>query len=165
MEVLRKRGPHPGPEASGHHDCSESRRHQRLNDGWGARIRTWDHGTKTRCLTTWPRPTAGTAVYPARSPEPEPSAPVEEQRGEHDDEPCEDRHEHDDELRDGGGPGHDAHVRALVLPPPGDVARERDQREQHDDPPRDRSGEHEDALERHDREHDLVAVRAETARD
>ena len=27
-------------------------------DGWGARIRTWDHGTKTRCLTTWPRPSA-----------------------------------------------------------------------------------------------------------
>src|SRR5579884_3708080 len=25
---------------------------------WGARIRTWDHGTKTRCLTTWPRPRA-----------------------------------------------------------------------------------------------------------
>ena len=25
-------------------------------NGWGARIRTWDHGTKTRCLTTWPRP-------------------------------------------------------------------------------------------------------------
>src|SRR5882724_10521834 len=24
--------------------------------GWGARIRTWDHGTKTRCLTAWPRP-------------------------------------------------------------------------------------------------------------
>ena len=24
--------------------------------GWGARIRTWDHETKTRCLTTWPRP-------------------------------------------------------------------------------------------------------------
>src|SRR5205823_3356243 len=23
-------------------------------NGWGARIRTWDHGTKTRCLTTWP---------------------------------------------------------------------------------------------------------------
>src|SRR4029079_14781308 len=82
MEVLRQRGPHPGPEASGHHDSSESRRHQRLNDGWGARIRTWDHGTKTRCLTTWPRPTAGTAVYPARSPDP--SAPVEEQGGESD---------------------------------------------------------------------------------
>ena len=28
----------------------------RVTDGWGARIRTWDHGTKTRCLTTWPRP-------------------------------------------------------------------------------------------------------------
>ena len=27
-------------------------------DGWGARIRTWDHGTKTRCLTAWPRPRA-----------------------------------------------------------------------------------------------------------
>ena len=26
-------------------------------DGWGARIRTWDRGTKTRCLTTWLRPT------------------------------------------------------------------------------------------------------------
>jgi hypothetical protein len=25
--------------------------------GWGARIRTWDRGTKTRCLTTWLRPT------------------------------------------------------------------------------------------------------------
>ncbi len=25
---------------------------------WGARIRTWDHGTKTRCLTTWLRPNA-----------------------------------------------------------------------------------------------------------
>jgi hypothetical protein len=24
--------------------------------GWGARIRTWDHETKTRCLTAWPRP-------------------------------------------------------------------------------------------------------------
>ena len=25
--------------------------------GWGGRIRTSDHGTKTRCLATWPRPT------------------------------------------------------------------------------------------------------------
>ena len=25
-------------------------------DDWGARIRTWDRGTKTRCLTTWLRP-------------------------------------------------------------------------------------------------------------
>ena len=30
----------------------------RTDDGWGARIRTWDRGTKTRCLTAWPRPTA-----------------------------------------------------------------------------------------------------------
>ena len=27
-----------------------------VRGGWGARIRTWDHGTKTRCLTTWLRP-------------------------------------------------------------------------------------------------------------
>ena len=25
--------------------------------GWGARIRTWDAGTKNRCLTAWRRPT------------------------------------------------------------------------------------------------------------
>src|SRR5579864_7881933 len=30
--------------------------------GWGARIRTWDHGTKTRCLTTWLRPRASTTL-------------------------------------------------------------------------------------------------------
>jgi hypothetical protein len=27
-------------------------------EDWGARIRTWDHGTKTRCLTAWLRPNA-----------------------------------------------------------------------------------------------------------
>ena len=26
------------------------------NVGWGARIRTWDGGTKNRSLTTWRRP-------------------------------------------------------------------------------------------------------------
>src|SRR5262249_7809069 len=29
-----------------------------VRSGWGARIRTWDHGTKTRCLTAWLRPRA-----------------------------------------------------------------------------------------------------------
>src|SRR5689334_2548818 len=36
---------------------------------WGAWIRTRDHGTKTRCLTTWPRPTgraAGPSEYTER---------------------------------------------------------------------------------------------------
>src|SRR5262245_35409931 len=32
--------------------------------GWGARIRTWDHGTKTRCLTAWLRPRALTMLPP-----------------------------------------------------------------------------------------------------
>lgn len=27
--------------------------------GWGGRIRTSDHRTKTYCLTTWPRPKTG----------------------------------------------------------------------------------------------------------
>ena len=27
-----------------------------IYEGWGARIRTWGRGTKTRCLTTWLRP-------------------------------------------------------------------------------------------------------------
>src|SRR6266545_1128975 len=31
---------------------------------WGARIRTWDRGTKTRCLTTWLHPTAGSLSAP-----------------------------------------------------------------------------------------------------
>jgi hypothetical protein len=26
------------------------------NAGWGGRIRTYDHGTKTRCLAAWPLP-------------------------------------------------------------------------------------------------------------
>src|SRR5205085_2011562 len=42
----------------GHHDSCWLRVAQRWVNGWGARIRTWDRGTKTRCLTTWLRPTA-----------------------------------------------------------------------------------------------------------
>ena len=34
--------------------------------GWGARIRTWDHGARTRCLTAWPRP-IGTSASPGRA--------------------------------------------------------------------------------------------------
>src|SRR6476646_9091637 len=34
---------------------------------WGARIRTWDRGTKTRCLTTWPRPMAVPSLGASRS--------------------------------------------------------------------------------------------------
>ena len=59
---------HARPPASGHDDGCELGAgfgHGR-HVGWGARIRTWDHGTKTRCLTTWPRPSeSGRRVYPA----------------------------------------------------------------------------------------------------
>jgi hypothetical protein len=37
-----------------------------LKCGWGARIRTWDHGTKTRCLTAWPRPNSARVDEQAR---------------------------------------------------------------------------------------------------
>ena len=46
---------HARAEAGGHDDDCEWTAHA-ADDGWGARIRTWDRGTKTRCLTTWLRP-------------------------------------------------------------------------------------------------------------
>ena len=133
----------------------------RVFDGWGARIRTWDHGTKTRCLTTWPRPRArdGQSTPCRRR---HAGARASAGRGgarrararragddhdsrEHDERARQHRHEHDDELRDGSRPRDDAHVRALVLPAPADVRRERAEREHDDEPPRDRAREHEDA--------------------
>ena len=67
VQVLRRRRAHACPTASGHDDGCELGAgfgHGR-HVGWGARIRTWDHGTKTRCLTTWPRPSeSGRRVYP-----------------------------------------------------------------------------------------------------
>ena len=55
VQVLRRRGAHARTEAGGHDDGCEWTAHA-ADDGWGARIRTWDRGTKTRCLTTWLRP-------------------------------------------------------------------------------------------------------------
>ena len=83
--------------------------------GWGARIRTWDHGTKTRCLTAWPRPSeSGRRVYPDGPVAPAGSAPVEQEHGQgdggeqDDDDDCQqrrrattaDRDEDDDQLGD-----------------------------------------------------------------
>ena len=51
LKVFRNRGLHPRSLTGRHHDRSEI-----VLQGWGARIRTWDRGTKTRCLTTWLRP-------------------------------------------------------------------------------------------------------------
>src|SRR4051812_12543073 len=125
--------------------------------GWGARIRTWDHGTKTRCLTAWPRPRAW-PILPAA---------VEEQIGEADDREDDDRHDegplhdpreddrdHGEELRGGEDPEHAADdVRTALAAaqigqdgddrerdhrPLGDVVREEDdQRLDRRDPERD----------------------------
>ena len=54
VEMLRRRGTHASAEAGGHDEGCDVVGHR--HGGWGARIRTWDRGTKTRCLTTWLRP-------------------------------------------------------------------------------------------------------------
>src|SRR4029077_10135361 len=57
VQMLRQRGAHPRSQPGGHHNGCKRRVCHGIN-GWGARIRTWDRGTKTRCLTAWLRPTA-----------------------------------------------------------------------------------------------------------
>ena len=60
-------GAHAGAQPCGHHGgCDRRLGHGGVDDGWGARIRTWDRGTKTRCLTAWLRPTAGASIGAAR---------------------------------------------------------------------------------------------------
>ena len=57
VQVLGHGRAHARSEPAGHHHSCECRvGHWTLRDGWGARIRTWDRGTKTRCLTAWLRP-------------------------------------------------------------------------------------------------------------
>jgi hypothetical protein len=60
VQMLRHGRLHPGAEPAGHDDSCEVGAHG--SDGWGARIRTWDRGTKTRCLTAWLRPIVGSRV-------------------------------------------------------------------------------------------------------
>ena len=83
--MLGRRGAHARATASGHDDCCERGSgcgHGR-HVGWGARIRTWDHGTKTRCLTAWPRPSeSGGRVYRDGPPSRVGSAPIEQDGGE-----------------------------------------------------------------------------------
>src|SRR5437764_7784854 len=86
-------------------------------NGWGARIRTWDHGTKTRCLTTWPRPT-GPGILAAVEEEIDEPDDREDDHG-HDHgplhDPGEDHGDHGQQLRGREDPQHLAHdVRAVV---------------------------------------------------
>src|SRR5881397_3337739 len=55
MENLRGLRAHPRREARREHDGQRRVGHARAS-GWGARIRTWDSGSKVRRLTAWPRP-------------------------------------------------------------------------------------------------------------
>src|SRR5438067_58478 len=86
-------------------------------NGWGARIRTWDHGTKTRCLTTWPRPT-GPGILAAVEEEIDEPDDREDDHG-HDHgplhDPGENHGDHGQQLRGREDPEHLAHdVRAVV---------------------------------------------------
>src|SRR5207344_1726512 len=57
MEMLGCLRVHARAQPGGQdHGCERLLGHGLGRDGWGARIRTWDRGTKTRCLTTWLRP-------------------------------------------------------------------------------------------------------------
>ena len=66
MEMLGRRRAHARALAGGHDDRGEAAGvvHR---EGWGARIRTWGRGTKTRCLTTWLRPTKLETILPSAS--------------------------------------------------------------------------------------------------
>ena len=73
MKDLRPCRPHPGAESGGEHDHTEIHRGSlrgggEHDTGWGGRIRTSDHGTKTRCLTAWLRPTEDCAAILAGVP-------------------------------------------------------------------------------------------------
>ena len=155
VEVLRARRAHPRSEPGGHDERCEGR-------GWGGRIRTSGHGTKTRCLTTWLRPRAGTdGAYLAAS---------EDDVGEHDNGRRDDRdHEHGDNdegdernhdrqrLRDGRRPGD------LARPLPAEPAPRKKWKakieggEGERPVPPDHAGDDEDRLDERDQERDAAA--------
>ena len=62
VQHLRRRRAHARALTGGEENTGEWRAVSHAGSGrsvlgsWGAWIRTRDHGTKTRCLTTWPRP-------------------------------------------------------------------------------------------------------------
>ena len=158
VEVLRDRGAHTRPEPSGHHDCSESRRHHESSMAGAPGFEPGITGPKPVALPLGHAPAQGNGSLPGlpaveqKGREGERRARDDCDRGEHDDGAGEHRHEHDDQLRDGRRPRDDPNVGALVLAPPGRVRAERAEREDDHEPPRDRAGEDEDALEGGDRE-------------
>ena len=66
VQDLGDPGAHALALSRGEHECELRRAHLAgatdQRSGWGARIRTWDRGSKVLCLTTWPRPIVGRAM-------------------------------------------------------------------------------------------------------
>src|SRR5581483_7376546 len=133
---------------------------------WGARIRTWDHGTKTRCLTTWPRPRAPPTLTAIGE--------DVEQGHEREDHHRDDRRPEDDEGEDGGERGEELRDRedprdlmAAVgarSPAGGEVEDDRDDGEREDGEARDVvEDRHEDRLDRGDPERDAGPPLAQPA--
>src|ERR1041385_4890037 len=166
MEVLRRLRPHARAEP-----CGENYRCELgLVHSWGARIRTWDRGTKTRCLTTWLRPTTVTDYRGTRSGGSAVAVGKQvDQRNEREEarqeqrEPVEEEgqdHDHDGErLRGAGDPGQLAqHVRAGMASPE-DVDREQRDRDRNHRPARDVAAEgHDDPLDDRDSEREADAT-------
>src|SRR5690242_2211382 len=48
--------PVPGQQVLSCRSCASQGDFAAIAEGWGARIRTWDRGSKVRCLTAWPHP-------------------------------------------------------------------------------------------------------------
>ena len=104
VEVLRDRGAHTRPQPSGHHDCSESRRHHESSMAGAPGFEPGITGPKPVALPLGHAPAQGNGSLPG--------LPAVEQKGregdcrardhchgrEHDDGAGQHRHEHDDQL-------------------------------------------------------------------
>src|SRR5262245_16416818 len=136
-----------------------------VRSGWGARIRTWDHGTKTRGLTAWLRPRAVAIL-----------AAVNEEIGEpedgDDDQPADESPLHNppergedkrEQLRRREDPEHLTDDVRLGVPAE-QMGQHGDDRESHHRPLRQVVGEDDDeALKERDRDRNADAVETQAA--
>src|SRR5438477_3190 len=135
-------------------------------DYWGARIRTWDRGTKTRCLTAWLRPMERRNLFGSFSKEEDQRCNREKRDHADCDRPHHrqrDRHAENEQLRRGEDPPRLAQrvrtVAARDVPPEPDG----DDGECDRSPPMERVEEVEQALDRGDPEREPEAPLPEPA--
>src|SRR5205823_4559471 len=106
---------------------------------WGARIRTWDRGTKTRCLTAWLRPRVRFSLAAVAEEVEQPADREDDDGDDHqpfDDEP-DDRRDHGQELRCREDPRELPHGVVTGVAPDRDVEEHREDGEPDHRPARD----------------------------